>query len=78
MPSQNTISEDWEFCQLPTNNIPVTTHDWNPCSVPTSVQASLLKLGKIPDPYKGLAEWDIQCEPISSTRPSCTKILNCC
>ncbi len=62
MPSQTTISHKWEFTQLPSANIPEITASWNPCSVPTSVQASLLKLGQIPDPYKGLEEWDIQCK----------------
>ena len=65
-----TISDSWEFTQLPSSNIPDTAELWNPCSVPTSVQASLLKLGKIPDPYKDLAEWDIQCklDPPDSSR----------
>lgn len=66
MPTKTTISESWEFAQLPSINIPEIRESWNPCSVPTSVQASLLKLGKIPDPYKGLAEWDIQCELLST------------
>lgn len=37
--------------------------EWLPTSTfPTSVHVELIKLGKIPDPYIGLNEWDVQCK----------------
>jgi hypothetical protein len=61
MPSSTLLSDGWTFTQLPSENIPSVEENWQECTVPTSVQSELIKLGKVNHPYKGLAEWDIQC-----------------
>lgn len=61
----------WQFCQAPIETNSTKGHheqdgiakDWVACSkVPTSVHVELFKQGKIPDPFKDLNEWDVQCE----------------
>jgi len=61
MPSSKVLNEGWSFSQSPSENIKEVKEEWNDCVVPTSVQQELIRLGKIPHPYKGLAEWDVQC-----------------
>lgn len=46
---------NWQFAQ-------VGKTDWESVTIPTSVHVELLKLGRIPDPFKGLDEWAVQCE----------------
>jgi beta-mannosidase len=61
--SRTTIDSGWTFSQIASPTNANVVEDWAACSkVPTSVQVELQKSGKIPDPYKGLAEWDVQCE----------------
>ncbi|CUA77413.1 beta-mannosidase [Rhizoctonia solani] len=53
----------WSFTQVgKRGETSVTAEDeWIPTSTfPTSVHVELIKLGKIPDPYIGLNEWDVQ------------------
>jgi beta-mannosidase len=52
----------WEFSRVASETEPDVTEEWASCKVPTSVQVELIKAGKIADPYKGLNEWDCQCE----------------
>jgi beta-mannosidase len=59
---QSTLLSSWEFTQVSSTAIPDVSVEWTPCSVPTSVHVELIKSGKIPDPFKGLKEWDVQCE----------------
>jgi len=54
--------DEWDFTQVPSKAIPDVSIDWTPCAVPTSVHVELIKSGKIPDPFKGLKEWNVQCE----------------
>ncbi|KAF8609837.1 glycoside hydrolase family 2 protein [Ceratobasidium sp. AG-I] len=63
MPSLIPIHSNWSFTQVgQRGNESVTAKDeWLPTSTfPTSVHVELIKLGKIPDPYIGLNEWDVQ------------------
>lgn len=61
--SRTTIDAGWEFSQVASKTQPDVAENWASCSkVPTSVQVELQKAGKIPDAYKGLNEWDVQCE----------------
>src|SRR5690606_12245242 len=48
------LNEDWEFSEAEKT-------DWQPASVPGTVQGDLLKLGKIPDPFLKNNEDSIQC-----------------
>lgn len=64
MPSTIPISADWSFAEVGGGQVNAKD-EWIPCSqFPTSVHAELIKLGKIPDPYVGLHEWDVQCKLI--------------
>ncbi|KAH7345103.1 beta-mannosidase [Rhizoctonia solani] len=56
-------SRGWSFTQVgERDEASVTAKDeWIPTSAfPTSIHVELIKLGKIPDPYIGLNEWDVQ------------------
>lgn len=57
----NTLTTGWSFAQRDDEKsfAPIE-------KVPTSVHVELLKAGKIPDPYKGVGEFDVQCEQIFS------------
>ncbi len=56
-----TLSQGWEFKQVPSKGFDNVDGNWTACSkVPTSVHVELLKQGKIPDPFKGLNEWQVQ------------------
>ncbi|KAK4689681.1 beta-mannosidase, partial [Tremellales sp. Uapishka_1] len=55
------LDQAWRFTQIPSETFPDVTREWRQCSkFPTSVHVELIASGKIPDPYKGLAEWDVQ------------------
>ncbi|KAG8980228.1 hypothetical protein FRB93_009335 [Tulasnella sp. JGI-2019a] len=60
MPSTIAINDDWSFTQVgggPAN----AAGEWTPVSqFPTSTHAELVKSGKIPDPFVGLNEWEVQ------------------
>ncbi|CEL57611.1 beta-mannosidase [Rhizoctonia solani AG-1 IB] len=65
VPTSLPIHEGWSFTQvgeLERGGKPATAKgEWIPTSTfPTSVHVELIKLGKIPDPYIGLNEWDVQ------------------
>ena len=63
--TQQPLNEKWQFAQVPSKDVPDIVEscgDWQACEVPTSVHVELIKAGKIPDPFKGLKEWDVQCE----------------
>jgi len=47
------LTNNWEFSQEGLT-------DWQPATVPGTVQSDLLKLGEIPDPFKGTNEDSIQ------------------
>lgn len=67
MPSRTALCDNWEFTQLPSARLPETKPAWSQCSkFPTSVHVELMKQKKIPNPYKDLHEWDVQCEFRSS------------
>ncbi|WP_415376159.1 glycoside hydrolase family 2 protein [Patiriisocius sp. Uisw_017] len=58
---QSLNGNDWQFTQDYKN--PNNTYDivnWQPATVPGSVQKDLLNLGRIPDPFKGSNEDSIQ------------------
>lgn len=67
MPSESQQLEgNWKFSQVAsTPHFENVTEEWLDCAIPTSVHVELKKRGKIPDPFKGLAEWDVQCESMS-------------
>ncbi|KAL7420732.1 hypothetical protein Q5752_004683 [Cryptotrichosporon argae] len=50
----------WEFTQLANSTDDQAKEDWAACNVPTSVHVQLRRLGRIPDPFAGLNEWDVQ------------------
>ncbi|TDL29523.1 glycoside hydrolase family 2 protein [Rickenella mellea] len=60
MPSITPLTQNWAFTQI--GGGPGTKLDeWVPVSqFPTTVHAELLKLERIPDPFIGLNEWDVQ------------------
>jgi len=62
MPTVAYINKNWSFTQVgggPANGV----DEWIPASsFPTSSYAELVKLGKIPDPFVGLNELDVQCK----------------
>ncbi|CAE7190017.1 unnamed protein product [Rhizoctonia solani] len=63
VPTSFPIHTGWSFTQVSERGeTPVNAKDeWIPTSTfPTSVHVELIKLGKIPDPYIGLNEWDVQ------------------
>jgi hypothetical protein len=65
VPSSIPIHSGWSFTQLGQRGDAsvMAKEEWHPVSTfPTSVHVELIKLGKIPDPYIGLNEWDVQCE----------------
>jgi beta-mannosidase len=63
MPSHiQLLTTNWEFSQVASSPYSVQVkEEWLDCSIPTSVHVELKKRGKISDPFKGLAEWDVQC-----------------
>ncbi|KAK8844526.1 hypothetical protein IAR55_006372 [Kwoniella newhampshirensis] len=54
------LDQNWQFSQVSSQYWPDVKESWNPCKVPTSVHVELKKLGKIPDPFKDLNEWEVQ------------------
>ena len=58
------IDKNWEFAQQQTDsNESVVEGGWLGTSkFPTDIHSELLKLKKIPDPFIGLHEYDVQCE----------------
>ncbi|KAF7301631.1 Glycoside hydrolase family 2 protein [Mycena indigotica] len=54
------LLKDWKFTQIGGGK-GTKEGEWLPVSTfPTTVHVELLKLKKIPDPFLGLAEWDVQ------------------
>jgi len=52
---------DWSFTQVGVDHAKNIIGEWLPVSsFPTTVHVELLKLKKIPDPFVGLHEWDVQ------------------
>lgn len=76
MPSIVAINEKWSFTQVGGGEANAAG-EWNPLSqFPTSAHAELVKAGKIPDPFVGLNEWEVQCElPLSERLVSSTLTL---
>ncbi|KAG8894478.1 hypothetical protein FRC01_012935, partial [Tulasnella sp. 417] len=65
MPSILPINQNWSFTQVGGGEVNADG-EWIPASqFPTSTHAELLKLKKIPDPFVGLNEWDVQCKDFS-------------
>jgi hypothetical protein len=63
MPSKTPINSHWSFSQVSSPTWSDVKEEWTTCaSFPTSVHVELRKQGRIPDPFKGLNEWDVQCE----------------
>lgn len=56
------LEKSWKFTQIPSEQFPNVKEEYKSCSIPTSVHVELIKDGTIPDPYKGLNEWDVQCK----------------
>ncbi|KAF8528704.1 glycoside hydrolase family 2 protein [Gautieria morchelliformis] len=57
MSTTTVLNQNWEFAQL-SEQKPV---DWLPVTqFPTTVHVELLKAGKIPDPFVGQNEWQVQ------------------
>ncbi|KAG8949951.1 hypothetical protein FRC00_007912, partial [Tulasnella sp. 408] len=60
MPSILPINQNWSFTQVGGGEANADG-EWIPVSqFPTSTHAELVKLKKIPDPFVGLHEWDVQ------------------
>jgi beta-mannosidase len=59
--SKLVFNKDWLFSQI--GGGPVNKDgEWLRASkAPTSVHAELLRLEKIPNPFVGLNEWEVQC-----------------
>lgn len=56
------LSTGWQFSQVASSpHFDTVKEAWLDCEVPTSVHVELRNRGRIPDPFKGLAEWDVQC-----------------
>ncbi|KIK97998.1 glycoside hydrolase family 2 protein [Paxillus rubicundulus Ve08.2h10] len=54
-----TIASGWSFSQV--GGGPLEDREWIPVSAfPTTIHVELLKLKRIPDPFIGLNEWDVQ------------------
>lgn len=60
--TDKTQLDQWEFSQVTSNPFPDVKEEWHSCEIPTSVHVELIKLNKIPHPFKGLKEWNVQCE----------------
>jgi beta-mannosidase len=56
------IDKGWSFTQLASEKFKDVKPEWEDCKVPTQTHVELKRLGKIPDPYKGLNEWAVQCK----------------
>jgi beta-mannosidase len=56
------LDKNWSFSQVASEHVPDVNEDWEACKVPTSIHVELKRLGKIPDPFKDLNEWEVQCE----------------
>jgi beta-mannosidase len=60
------LHDGWSFTQIGGGD-GTLDDEWLPtASFPTSVHVELLKAKRIPDPFVGVHEWDVQC---ASTRP---------
>lgn len=56
------VDKGWKFAQKTGDTV---SDEWTETSkFPTNVHSELLKLKKIPDPFVGLNEYDVQCEYI--------------
>lgn len=62
MAQKQSLDKSWEFSQVSSELFPKAKTEWQSCKVPTSVHVELIKTDRIPHPFKGLAEWDVQCE----------------
>ncbi|GFZ45160.1 Beta-mannosidase B [Saitozyma sp. JCM 24511] len=61
MPSKTPIDSHWSFSQVSSPTWADVKEEWTTCaSFPTSVHVELRKQGRIPDPFKGLNEWEVQ------------------
>ncbi|KAL1410297.1 hypothetical protein Q8F55_004303 [Vanrija albida] len=58
--TKTALKDGWAFSQVRSAAFPDVTEEWTSCAVPTSVHVELERAGKIPDVFKGLAEWDVQ------------------
>jgi beta-mannosidase len=63
--SNTTIEKGWSFTQLQSDKFKDIKPDWQECKVPTQTHVELKRLGKIPDPFKALNEWAVQCKIFS-------------
>lgn len=63
--TSTTLSKGWSFTQLQSDKFKDVKADWQTCKVPTQTHVELKRLGKIPDPFKALNEWAVQCESAS-------------
>jgi beta-mannosidase len=62
-PSSRKLDAKWQFSQVVSApHFENVKEEWLDCAIPTSVHVELKKAGRIPDPFKGLTEWDVQCE----------------
>ena len=64
--TNTTIEKGWSFTQLSSDKFKEVKPDWQTCKVPTQTHVELKRLGKIPDPFKALNEWAVQCMSASS------------
>lgn len=60
------LDTNWVFAQLGGGEANKDGEWLTASKAPTSVHAELLKLKKIPDPFVGLNEWEVQCMHLSS------------
>ncbi|KAG8907051.1 hypothetical protein FRB99_005428 [Tulasnella sp. 403] len=59
MPSRIAINENWAFTQVGGGEVNADGEWIRVSKFPTSAHAELVKLGRIPDPFVGLQEWDV-------------------
>lgn len=61
MPNLTTLTQNWSFTQIGGGQANADGEWLRAGDAPTSVHVELLRLEKIPDPFVGLNEWDVQC-----------------
>lgn len=60
-PSLRSIKDGWAFTEVGGGQVNADG-EWIAVSqFPTSTHAELIKLGKIPHPFIGVNEWEVQC-----------------
>lgn len=78
MDPTNTVTHGWSFTRIPSSfpdqraieNDDLMGKRFKVDRVPTNVHSELIDRGEIKDPYKGLAEYQVQVRSIASDKQS--------